>query len=180
MKPVKYSLKFLSIIAIASLLFLPTFLQAQSSNSFITSDDIEAEIVPRMEHKKAEIAITNREGSVDLLLTDQHLLIQFTDQFFDEIEKEIKAEENISEASHIGDVFKSMITSGIQTFLDRALAIPLYEIAEIYYDNGTLFIVDHAGENIFDDLDINDKKVMEDFSRRDARRFVAEAEKRMI
>jgi hypothetical protein len=40
--------------------------------------------------------------------------------------------------------------------------------------------MDLNGNEIFDELEINDTQVMDDFSRRDARRFVADAERRLI
>jgi hypothetical protein len=108
------------------------------------------------------------------------MLIQFSDSFMDELDEELKSEmAQDEEEPHFAMVIKSMVTSGVKTMLDRAIAIPLSEISEVYYRDGKLYIMNHEGEELFDDLDINDKKVMEDFRGRDARRFVAETEKRM-
>lgn len=154
-----------------------------AQNSFFTFDEsvnTEADIVPRMAHGEAEFAMTTLEGSVDLLLSGHALLIQFSDSFMDELDEELKSEmAKDEEEPHFAMVIKSMVTSGVKTMLDRAIAIPLSEISEVYYRDGKLYIMNHEGEELFDDLDINDKKVMEDFRGRDARRFVAETEKRM-
>lgn len=170
-------------------LFLILFLiipgaSALAQNSFFTPDEsvnTDADIVPRMAHGEAEYAMTTREGSVDLMLSGHTLLIQFSDTFMKKLDDEMKSEmEEDHDEPHFATVLKSMITSGVKTMLDRAISIPLAEISEVYYRDGKLYIINHEGDDLFDDLDVNDIKVMEDFSGRDARRFVAEAEKRMF
>lgn len=170
---------------ILSLTFLaffasPQHVEAQKSNNFITAQDIDAEITPRLTQKEAEAAITTRNNSVDLMLTEQFLVIQFTDSFLEKITDEIRKEGKDVSSSHTGNVILSMVSSGVRTLLDRAMAIPLQDISEVYYENGRLYILNSSGVEIFKDLDIDGTEVMEDFSRRDARRFAAEAERRLI
>jgi hypothetical protein len=170
--------------AIFSLLFfvmlMPVLSTAQDSNHFSIDDDINVDFVSRLTHDEAEFAITTREKSIDLLLTPSMIVIQFTDAFMDQIDDEINNDSDADDSAVVGEVIRSMVSSGIRTLLDRAMAIPLTEISEISYDEGRIIITDRDGNEIFRDLEIDDKKVMEDFSRRDARRFVAAAEKRMI
>jgi len=176
--PVKPTL--LTLFALFFLFTIPQQANARQSNNFITANVIDADIVPRLSHKDAEIGITSREGSVDLLLTNEAILIQFTDTFLEKIEGEILDSDDLSDATHLGTVIRSMVSSGVTTLLDRALAIPLYEIDKVYYKNGRLYIINREGKELFEGMEIDEIQVMEDFSRRDARRFVDEAEKRMI
>lgn len=142
--------------------------------------DIDADVTNRLHQDDAEYAMTTREGSVDLLVTHDAIMIQFSDRFLDDLEEEIRDDdEDYHEASVLADVIKSMVTSGVKKMLDHALAIPLYEIREVYYDGGRLYIIDREGQEIFEELEIDDVDVMEDFSRRDARRFVGAVERRM-
>lgn len=161
-------------------LLIPVSTSAQDRDIFFTGDDLNATITSRLDHRDAEFAMTTQEGSVDLMLTENTILIQFSDQFFNELDDEIRNEDDYDEASLFADVITSMVSTGVQKLLNRALAIPLSEIQEVYYSNGKLYIFDRSGEEIFGDLDINDVYIMEDFSRRDARRFVSNAEKRMM
>ncbi len=108
------------------------------------------------------------------MLTETHLLIQFSDAGLKRIQEEIHQE---PDDSHFAVVIKSMVSSGVQTLLDRAMSIPLYEISEVSYSNGTLFIRNREGHLIFEDLEVDDIYVMKDFTRRDARNFVADAER---
>jgi hypothetical protein len=159
--------------------FNPDQAEAQRGNNFITAQDFNATIIPRMSHSEAEAGITNRDGSVDLMLKGESLVIQFSDQFLEKVEDEIKKEE-IGDTSHLGTVIRAMVSSGVKTLLDRAMAIPLAEVSEIYYKDGRLYIISHDGREMFENLEIDGTPIMEDFRRRDARRFAEEAEKRMI
>lgn len=164
------------------LLLIPSTTIAQHGGKFSGHDDLDADITSRLVHKDAEYVMTTREGSVEMLLSDDAILMQFSDQFLDDLEEEIRDDEEhyeYEEASVLADVFKSMITSGVRKLLDHALAIPLHEIKEIYYEDGRIYIIDREGDEIFGDLEIDEVDVMEDFSRRDARQFVAAVERRM-
>lgn len=149
-------------------------LNAQTKGITISGDDMDVTFTDRMQSKNALSAITTREGSVDLMLTESVILIQFSDKGLNKINDEINID---PEDSHFAAVIKSMVSSGVRTFLDRAMTIPLYEISEISYSDGSLIIRNRTGELIFEDLEIDGKYVMDDFSRRDARRFVSAAER---
>ena len=168
---------FFSLMAFL-LLLIPAQTVAQDDDMFSVHDDLDAHITSRLLHDDAEYAMTTREGSVDLMLTDQFIVIQFSDRFLSDLDNEIRSEADVDEASVLAEVLTSMISSGVNTLLNHALEIPIRQIREVYYADGKLHIIDHDGEEIFGELEIDD--VMEDFSRRNARRFVAEAERRMI
>ncbi len=170
-------------VLFSSLLFTtlttPQSSHAQRTGSLVTSEEIEVDIIPRLAYDEAGFSITTQDKSADLLLTDAELILQFTDDYLENIAGDIRGEDEVSDTSHFASVLRSAISSGVRTLLDRALAIPLYEIEEIYYRDGRLVIINRKGEEMFEDTDIDGILIMEDFSRRDARRFVAEAEKRM-
>lgn len=176
----KYVAPFFGILLAA--LLIPMQSTAQHHDFMFGNDDIDADVTDRLEPRDAEFAMTTREGSVDMMVTDRAILIQFSDRFMDNLEEEIHNEDDqyeYEEASVLADVFKSMITSGVRSLLDHALTIPLHEIQEAYYDNGRIYLIDYEDEEIFGDLKIEDVDVMEDFFRRDARRFVSAVERRM-
>lgn len=161
------------------LIVLPLSAEAQRSGITIHSKNYDADILPRMSHDEAVYTMTTREGLVDLMITDDAILIQFTDRFLQKIDNEIRNERSRGDGSHLESVILSMVSTGVTTLLDRALAIPLVHIERVYYEDGKLYIIGYDGVELFDDLDIDGHYVMEDFSRRDARNFVSEAEKRI-
>lgn len=176
--PINLPIKNLAILPFLALfaVYVPFHAQAQS-DYYSTVHEMGGDIVSRVNHNDAKMAITTRSGSVDLLLTNEMIVMQFTDSFLDQITDEIEGKNESNEASAISEILRSALSSGIRTMLDHGIGIPLYEISEIYYENGRLMILNMKEEEIFEDLDVDDNQVMEDFTRRDARRFVAEAER---
>lgn len=172
-------LSFLSVLAFLIVL-MPVQSFAQHDVIFSDHEDLDADITDRLDKNDAEYGMTTREGSVDMMLTNRSIIIQFSDRFLADLDDEIRDEADVDEASVLAEVITSMVSSGVHSLLNRALEIPLREIREVYYENGKLHIIDYDGEEIFGELEINDVYMMEDFTRRDARRFVAEAERRMI
>lgn len=140
----------------------------------------DAELVDRMDHSDTDYAMTTQEGSIDFMIAQKSIIIQFSDSFMTNLENELDAETGKEpDDSHFATVIKSMVSSGVKTMLDRAIAVPFTQISEVYMDEGRLVIMDLDGKELFGEMEVNDRKVMEDFSRRDARRFVAEAERQM-
>ncbi|PWN06903.1 hypothetical protein [Rhodohalobacter mucosus] len=140
----------------------------------------DAELVDRMAHSDTDYAMTTREGSIDFMIAEKSIVIQFSDSFMTNLREELDAETSKEpDDSHFATVIKSMVSSGVRTMLDRAIAIPFTEISDVYIAEGRLVIKDLDGKDLFGEMEVNDRKVMEDFRRRDARRFVAEAERHM-
>lgn len=170
-------LRFTSLLPLIVLLLCfapPHQLEAQHKGINVSGHDMDLSFTERMDHAHAFSAITTREGSVDLMITESDLLIQFSDEGLKRINHQINKD---ADDSHFAEVIKSMVSSGVQTLLDRAMKVPLYEISEISYSEGNLIIRNREGQKIFEDLDIEGKYVMKDFSRDDALQFVADAER---
>lgn len=161
----------LSFIASSSIL-------AQDGIPFVTKGDIKGELMPRLALSEAEFGMTTKEGSVEMLILDSAIYMQFSDRFMEDLEQEINEEE--SDDSAFAEAIKAAVTSGVRSMLNRSLVIPISQISEMGYENGRLMMKDYDGEELFEDLDINGVEVMEDFRPRDARKFISIAEKRMI
>lgn len=166
-----------TLFSLFSLLSISSVLQAQSIDM---PSDIDADPVERFSESNTIRFITNSDESVNLIVAETGIAIQFSDQFLDNLDDEINSEEGDGENSVLAETIKSMVSSGVRTILDHAILIPFYEIGSVSYEDGRIILTDVNGEEIFDDLEINDTQVMEDFSRRDSRRFVADAEKLLI
>lgn len=145
-----------------------------------TSTDMDADIVPRFSLSDAELSISNQDKSIDLILTNDAIAFQFTENYLSEIADEIEGSDYMHDSASFAQIFKSVISKSVHSLLDRAISIPLIEIKQISYDSGKIVIINKEGEELFNDFEINDKQIMEDFSKRDAKRFVERAEKKMI
>lgn len=151
--------------------------QAQHPRPLISGQDMDAEIKHRINPSDADIAISDREKSTDLMISNGYLVIQFSDKKLEKIHAEIRGDLDDAGDPHFVEVLRSALGSGVRTLLDRSLAIPMYEVSEVYYKDGRLHIISKSGEEFFKTIEVNNKPLMEQYSRRDARRFVAEAEK---
>lgn len=150
------------------------------AQQFSTSTDMDADIVPRLSLSDAEFAISNQDKSIDLILTNDAIAFQFTENYLNGIADEIEGSDEMHDSASFAQIFKSVISKSVHSLLDRAISIPLIEIKQITYDNGKIVIINNEGEELFNNFEINDKQIMEDFSKRDAKRFVERAEKKMI
>lgn len=179
-----FSYKSLAVVsALFFMLILSAFsskVLAQNGSNINISSDIEAETMDRLSESDAIRFITNNDESVNLIVTETGIAIQFSDQFMKKLEDEINSDDGDTDNSAFAKAIKSMVSSGVSSILDHAILIPFYEIGSVSYTNGRIVITDVDGNEIFEDMEINDKQVMEDFSGRDSRRFVADTEKRLI
>ena len=172
-----------SILVTTALLSLFALLSISSTahaQNIEMPSDIDAEAVDRFSESDVIRLITNRDESVNLIVAETGIAIQFSEQFMDNLDDEINSADGDGDNSVLAKTIKSMVSSGVRTILDHAILIPFYEIGSISYEDGRIIITDMNGEELFEDLEVNDKQVMEDFSRRDSRRFVADAEKLLI
>lgn len=175
-------LKYSKTALLLSILFICTLSVSQAQGIIFSDDNYgeDAEMIDRLSHSDADYAMTTEEGSVDFMIFNSNIVIQFSDAFLADLEKELDEEAGEdADDSHFATVIKSMVTSGLRTMFDRAIAIPFSEISEVYMEDNRLVIRDLEGDELFENMEVNDRDVMEDFSRRDARRFVAEAERYM-
>ena len=166
-----------TLFSLLSLLSISSVLHAQNIEM---PSDIDADAVDRFSEPNTIRFITNSDETVNLIVAETGIAIQFSDQFMNNLEDEINSKESDGDDSVLAKTIKAMVSSGVRTILDHAILIPFYEIGSVSYKDGRIYITDVNGNELFEDLEINDKQVMEDFSRRDSRRFVADAEKLLI
>lgn len=158
-----------TLFALFFLVITPAFLLGQSSDAMFDDIETETTFTSRFDHQSTQYAMTNTQESVDLMIVEDGIAIQFADTFFDNFDDEIRESETEESAFEIA--FKAAVSSGISSLLDRAMVIPYHEIAEAYYDGERLYIFNHEQEDIFENLDMNDEPIMESFSSRKAKRF---------
>lgn len=137
-----------------------------------SKSEVDARAIPRLQLSQADHAIVTTDGRAALLLRPEGVVLQFTDAGLREVVREREQVEGGFFARLIGN----MVRDGVRTLLDHGLQVPLSELREARYDEGRLYFITHDGEEIFGEVEVNDTKVMEGFSRRDARGFVRKFE----
>lgn len=170
-----------SFALLLSLLFIPQQeTQAQSSAISLSGQEVRAEVSQRVDHSDAIRAITTRENSVDLLLTEYAIHLQFTDSFLKEIEEDLYSKAQKESESGFAGAIISFVAGGVTSVMNRSVSIPLTEIGGLKYENGTIVIYSNDGSRLFEDVTIDEKPLLESFRSRHARQFVRDAERALI
>jgi hypothetical protein len=126
-----------------------------------SSEDSRTHLGPRLNVRDARLAITNRDGSVSLLLMNDVVAIQLTD----------RALANIStkdDASFIED----LLASGVRTVLRKAVEYPISGISSAGIRDGVLVLTNDKGQPVFTEVKVNGTDMLRDFAIGDAARFV--------
>ncbi|WP_141691592.1 hypothetical protein [Rhodohalobacter halophilus] len=178
--PVIYKSILSCLLLVITMIGTPQSIDAQHNSIFnLGSTSTESKIVSRVQSSEADLAISNREKSVDLLIIQDAVVLQFTNDFLDDLEREISGENEISDEPYIAEIIRSAVSSGVKTMLSKAIAVPFSEIESVRFEEGRIVMINTFGEELFSEIEIDDTNIMEDFRRRDARRFVSEAERRL-
>lgn len=170
-----------SFSLLLSLFFIPQN-EALAQTSFVnlSGQEVRAEVSPRVDHSDAIRAITTRENSVDLLLTDHAIHLQFTDSFLKEIEDDIYSKAQMEDESGFAGAIISFVAGGVTSVMNRSVSITLSELGGVEYENGTIVILSKDGSRLFEDVTIDEKPLLESFRPRHARQFVRDTERALI
>lgn len=147
-------------------------LSAQQTINF-NHNEIEGETIPRVMLASAIDHVTNSDGNIVLLFTDSHLVLQLTNNGLDKITSSIRSDSRDTEGSgsFFSDLLRSALSTSIYTLLDHGIAIPLDNISHATYSEGQLIIYAKNNTRILKDSSFNDKSLMTDFIKKDAKKF---------
>jgi hypothetical protein len=134
-------------------------------------DDDNARVVSRQPLHRAASAIQTRNGEVALLLVGDRLVMQLTDRGLGKVDRDI--DDDAKEEGAFARFISGVVRSGVRSLLDHGIEYPLSEIREARFQDGRLVLIDREGDEIFDDVEINDTDVMHSFAPAEARAFAA-------
>jgi len=164
-------------VILSALLLLPVLAGsavARDRDHGIHMDCCEDPVVfgPRHAVSRAYRAITTDDGHVTLLITGDVIAMQFSERTQRHIERELRDAEYEDDDGVLGNAIKSAVLSGVRSMLRHSAEISLDEVDAVRYRDGALVIVARDGSRPFEDATVDDRYVMEEFSRQDALRFV--------
>jgi hypothetical protein len=128
---------------------------------------------PRHDTGRARYVMVTRDGAVELLLTHRRVALQLSDRTMREIDREMDRELE-DEDGVLADAIKSAVLGGVRALLRHSLECPLEELRDARYRDGRLELVTVDGERVFEDVEIDDRDLLESFRAQDARAFVEE------
>ena len=125
------------------------------------SEDSRTQLGPRLDVRAARLAITNRDGSVSLLLMNDVVAVQLTDRVLAKVP-----------AKDDAGFLEELVTAGVRTALRRAVEYPISAISSAGIRDGALVLTNDKGQPVFKEVKVNGTDVLRDFSIGDAARFV--------
>ena len=124
---------------------------------------------------RARFAMLTEDRAAALVLTRDVVAVQLSDRVLRDLDREIAREKDKDdEDGLLASVIKSAVLGSVRELLDHSLACPIADLRDVRYRDGRLILITEDGDRIFEDLDINDHKVLEGFSEPDAQAFVRE------
>lgn len=144
---------------------------AQRDHGRHRDNDDNARVISRQPLHRAASTIQTRNGDVALLLVGNTLVMQLTDRGLGRVERDI--DEDTKEEGAFARFISGVVRSGVRSLLDHGIEYPLAELREARYEDGRLVLIDRDGDEIFDDVEINDTDVMRSFAPAEARAFAA-------
>ena len=131
---------------------------------------------PRHDARDARLAITNREGNVTLLLTDEVVAIQFSERTLRDIHRQMRADEDTRDNA-IARALASAVMSGVRTLLDHSAECPIRSLHAAAFVDGRLVFTAVDGEHVLEGTRVDDREALTTFAEDDARTFVRECER---
>lgn len=142
---------------------------ARTGTVTVDGQDSIARIVPRVPVRSARYAITSTDGRTALLLQDTTLVLQLTDRGLEFVGRGDDAAD--ADRGFLSALLGSMLRGGLRVLLDRGIEYSLRDLQEARYHNGRLVLQSVRGNDVFENVNIDGRQLMESFSERDAREF---------
>jgi hypothetical protein len=120
---------------------------------------------------RARFAMLTEDRAVALVMTRDLVAVQLSDRTFRKLDRKI-AKEKDEDDGVIADAIKGAILGSVRTLLDHSLECAIADLRDVHYRDGRLILIAEDGDRIFENLNVNDQKVLESFSEHDALAFV--------
>jgi len=156
-----------ALVVTGSVLLLATSAGAQGAAK-VPSDT--SWIVQRVPLTRAASSLRTRDAQAAVLLMDTTLVLQFTD---DGLAK-MKAGTRDTVPQELGArIFARMMGAALGELFDHGIAYDLRGLKSARVEGNRLVLENLAGKRIFDNVEVNGRNVMDDFSPAEAARFAA-------
>lgn len=126
-----------------------------------SSDDPHSKMVPRHDLHSARMAITNKAGTVSLLLLNDDVAVQLTD----------RALAGVNTKEDAG-FMEELVVAGVKVALRKAVDYPIANIRSADIRDGVLVLTGDNGKPVFQEMKVNGTDILRDFALGDAARFV--------
>jgi hypothetical protein len=149
--------------------------QSQDSTSLHVSIEVPdsvAHMVDRASPERSRFAIVSQDGKSELLLMDTTIVAQMTDRGLAVMNSRAVTDTIKGAGTRL---FARMVLGALVPVLDHGIAYHLRDLADAKYADGRLQLLRANGDEVFRNVEIGNKPIMEGFAAADARRFAARA-----
>lgn len=158
-------MKTLATCALVLLLSSGTALADDGISISFDSEDSRTELGPRHSPRESQIAITTRDRSAVLLLVDDVVAIQLSDDTLARLDAEKK------KAEKDGNFLEELIVTGVRMAVGKSIEYPVASVRSIDYADGALRLIGTDRKPVFTNVRVNGTDVMRNFARADVIRF---------
>jgi hypothetical protein len=164
----------LSLVAALALGAAPSQVAAQSRSVSIDGlgRDSVRRLVPRFPMRGAD-ALVSRDGLTALLLVDRTLFLQPTNEGVERMLRAGRDAERKASGQPLATAVASAVGSVMRSLAEQAIEYDLRDLGEARWADGKLLLRRRSGEDVFGDLVIDGRRVLEDFDPDQARDFAA-------
>jgi len=169
---------FLAAVAVLSLVSAQDAAAQRTERSGIEignlSEDSPARMGPRRDAREARLAINSTNDAVSLLLTGDVVALQLSERTLRQVTREMADDAADEDDGFMARMIGDAVRSSVSNMLRRSIEYPVRDLRSVEYLGGRLVFTTEEGEQIFEDVEVNDAKMAESFSPADARAFVRE------
>ena len=167
---------YLPLLAAALLLAPAHDLAAQGRHgSRVEVSDHDGRMGPRRTLSQTDFAITTTNHMASLMLVDGKVAMQLTDRALRDIGRDMDQDAREEEdEGFLARTIANAVRNSVGSMLRRSIEYPVSEIESVEYRRGRLVFTTEDGEEIFENVEVNDTELMEAFSPSDAQAFVRE------
>ena len=127
-------------------------------------------VVPRQPLGVADATLRTTDRRVAVLLMDTTLVLQLTDRGLDQMSDDVAREPT---ANAGGRILARMIGAALTGMFDHGIAYRLSALRSARAEGSRLVLEDLGGRRVFDQVEMNGRQVMDDFSPAEVERFAA-------
>jgi hypothetical protein len=169
----------LALLVLSLTLFVPAAASAHDHDDALGSIDgfdvhRPVEWGHRHDARRARIEIVTEDRGISLLLTDDRVALQLSDQTMHRVDRELERarHEDDDDDIALARAIKTVVIDGVHSLLERSLECPVDELSDVRIRDGRLELIGRDGRRIFERVRIDDEPVLERFSDADQRAFV--------
>jgi len=133
-------------------------------------------LAPRVDSRDAKFLINTEDGCASLLVTRDAVAMQLTDRAFRDVGRHLDDVED-EDDNILAQSIKAVVLGSVRSLLDHSVECSIHDLYDIQYRHGRLVFITEDDDYVFENLNVNDRDVVESFSEKDAKEFIRQFRK---